>query len=410
MAKYAYLTCELKSRDFDSRLLIAAHLLKRGVTVVVGQLWGMLAGAHQAPKGVFLFKTANTIQIGLAEHVKAWGHKAVLMDEEALALVSPYLMRRIVPPKALLVADAFLFQNQMHRDVLGGQGPLVGSPRVDLLRHYRGLHANDVAACRRAGAYVLINTNYGIHNSAYGAPEAQFNVARDVGMFEEATEEGRAYARSWFETERLNMQAMHDLVTRLQGQLGDRRLVIRPHPTENAHAWKQYTGAEVISESAPVPWLLGADIVVHTNSTTGLEAALLGRPTLNLNPAPTSVFSQTFASNQAACQAQTAEDAATRIKQVLRGETPPRNDDWIPEFPENAADRIAAELAPFMPEAGALTSWPHLQRTDTQLKKFTVSVDEAIGRVNLFFAGAGAPRTKMTVLDDSLFMLSPDNG
>jgi hypothetical protein len=41
---------------------------------------------------------------------------------------------------------------------------------------------------------------------------------------------------------------------------------------------------------------------------------------------------------------------------------------------------------------------------------FTVSVEEAMGRVNLFFAGAGAPKTKMTVLDDSLFMLSPDNG
>lgn len=410
MAKYAYLTCELKSRDFDSRLLIAAHLLKRGVTVVVGQLWSMLAGAHHAPKGVFLFKTANNIQIGLAEHVKAWGHKAVFMDEEALALVSPYLMRRIVPPKALQVADAFLFQNRMHRDVLGGQGPLVGSPRVDLLRNHRGLHAADVAACTRAGRYVLINTNYGIHNSANGPPEVQFNVARTVGMFEDETEEGRAYARSWFETERINMLAMHELVQRLQGQLGDRRLVIRPHPTENAKSWQQYAGAEVITESPPVPWLLGADLVVHSNSTTGLEAALLGRPALNLNPAPVSVFSQTFASNAAAFQAPTPEAAAALIAQVMSGGAPPGNDEWVPEFPENSADLIAEALAPFMPDAGELARWDRLQRTDAQLKKFTVSTDEAISRVNLFLSGAGAPKTKMSVLDDSLFMLAPDNG
>ena len=410
MARYAYLTCELKSRDLDSRLLIAAHLLKRGVSVVVGQLWSMLAGAHQAPKGAFLFKTANTIQIGLAEHVKAWGHKVVMMDEEALALVSPYLMRRIVPPKALQVADAFLFQNRIHRDALGGDGPLVGSPRVDLLRSYRGLHADDVAACTRGGRYVLINTNYGIHNSAYGTPEAQFNVARGVGMFEEETEEGRAYARSWFETERINMLAMHDLVRRLQGQIGDCRLVIRPHPTEKAQTWRQYAGAEVITESPPVPWLLGADIVVHTNSTTGLEAALLGRPALNLNPASVSMFSQTFASNAATFQAPTPEVAAALITQVIGGASPPVNDDWIPDFPENAADRIATELMPFLPEAGPLTTWIHLQRSEAQIKKFTVSVEEAMGRVNLFFAGAGAPKTKMTVLDYSLFMLSPDNG
>ena len=31
-----------------------------------------------------------------------------------------------------------------------------------------------------------------------------------------------------------------------------------------------------------------------------------------------------------------------------------------------------------------------------------MSVAEAMGRVNLFFAGAGAPKTKMSALDDSV--------
>ena len=60
--RYAYLTCELKSRDLDSRLLIADHLLDKGVSVVIGQQWSIVENIETAPVGVFVFKTANKIQ------------------------------------------------------------------------------------------------------------------------------------------------------------------------------------------------------------------------------------------------------------------------------------------------------------------------------------------------------------
>ena len=79
MPRYAYLTCELKSRDLDARLLVAAQLIARGMSVVVGQQWSMNVNAGHVPPGVFLFKSANSIQVEAARKVKTFGHRIIFI-------------------------------------------------------------------------------------------------------------------------------------------------------------------------------------------------------------------------------------------------------------------------------------------------------------------------------------------
>ena len=76
--RYAYLTCELLGRDLDSRLLVAAHLVSRGIACVVGHQWGIFGNLSQCPKGVVLFKTANEVQGRAAADARRAGHKVVM--------------------------------------------------------------------------------------------------------------------------------------------------------------------------------------------------------------------------------------------------------------------------------------------------------------------------------------------
>lgn len=406
MPRIAYLTCELKARDFDSRLLVAAQLLLRGVSVVVGQQWSMVSNAPRAPLGVFLFKTTNKFQVDLALEAKAAGHRIVLMDEESLAVTDPYVIRQFTDPRAVEVADVFMYQTEAHRAVLGGSGPVVGSPRVDLLRDHRAIYQAEADAHKAAGPYILINTSFGLHNSAFAKPETIALVSQAGGAFADNTAEGREYVRSWVATERRNLSAVKNLVTQLLGKQTRHRIVIRPHPTENPETWREFAGAEVVSGSTPAAWIMGSDVTVHCNSTTGLEAALLGRPTLNVNPDPDSAFSRTLATNNSTLQARTPKDAYRLLRKILDENVTEDTAAWMPRLPENASATIADEIARLAPESAQLTGWQQYARVEHHAKKFTVPVDEALSRIQVFLTALGCTGVTVTVLDDSLFMLS----
>jgi surface carbohydrate biosynthesis protein len=407
MPRYAYLMCELKSRDLDARLLVAAHLVARGMSVVVGQQWSMIVNAAHAPAGVFLFKSANTIQADAARRVKACGHRIVFMDEEVLAIVSPYIIRQITAPDVLEIADVFLFQSEMHREILKGSGPIVGSLRVDLLRDYRELYQAEADAFRRDGRYLLINTNYGLVNNSFADPMTILETTRKAGSIEAETAEGKAYIRSWIDVETRNKAEMERLLALLQGKLGDIRIVLRSHPTENPDPWTKFPEVHVVSGSAPTGWLLGAEFIVHTNSTTGMEAALLNKPVLNMNPEPNTPFSEQYVMNHAPPQAANAEQAASYIIRALA--QPPRSEPatWLPTFPPQCANLVADEIAARAIEGPAITRWDRGERSDHQIKKFTVSPQEFVDRLQPFLVRSGCSGVECVMLDDSIFLLKP---
>ena len=409
MPRYAYLMCELKSRDLDARLLVAAQLIARGMSVVVGQQWSMNVNAGHVPPGVFLFKSANSIQVEAARKVKTYRHRIVFMDEEVLAVISPYIIRQITGPGVFDVADVFLFQSETHREILNGSGPVVGSLRVDLLRDYRELYQAEADEFKRDGRYLLINTNYGLVNNAFANIPSILETTRQAGSIETETAEGRAYIQSWIDVETRNKAEMEKLIGLLQGKLGDVRIVLRSHPTENPAPWTKFPDVRVVSGSAPTGWLLGAEFIVHTNSTTGMEAALLEKPVLNMNPKPNTPFSEQYVMNHARPLAADAEEAATYILDALSKPSRREPATWLPTFPPQCATLVADEIAARAIESPAISRWDRLERSDPQIKKFTVSPEEFVARLKPFLVRAGVASVEAVVLDDSVFLLKPEN-
>jgi surface carbohydrate biosynthesis protein len=271
--RLAYLLCELKARDFAARLMIAEELLKRRCPVVVGQRWSIAFNARFAPRGCYLFPTSNAIQAATMEGVAAAGHLIAAADEEALALAGEAVLLNVAP--ATLDRSVFLTHSTDQHETLRAKYPkadlrLTGSARVDLLRR-------EATGAGKGEGYVLFNTNFPMTNGLWGDREAAAAPLRQVGLTD---------IDERFAFEEARKTALIPVIEKAL-RLLTVPVVIRPHPAESPTMWRDlaqgHPHARVVVGESPGPWIAGARIVVHADCTTGLEAALMGKPVLNIS-------------------------------------------------------------------------------------------------------------------------------
>jgi surface carbohydrate biosynthesis protein len=402
LAPVAYLTCEIKGRDLPSRLLIATHLLKLGYSVVIGQQWSMIVNLAMAdaPKGAVLFKTANKIQAGLMANCAAAGHIVIASDEEALpAAIEHY--GRTIDPAAADACHLFLAINPPHRDALIGVAPkfrdrivVTGTARVDVLQ-------GATSQRPRTEDYLLINTSFGRINSVWGDGRAAVDMWISAGGLEPGPETTKL-VESRLAFERRTLEETHRLIDHLLATTPI-DIVIRPHPSERPELWRERYGfrerVQIVPRSDPVPWMQHARVVIHSESSTGVEAAIMGVRALNFSPA--AGWSERLIVNQVNVTARTAAEAEAVIARYVAGgpwPAAPQSTDSL--FPSGGAAATAAILANALPAPGphGITGWRRIDRTDLWKDKFTVSPEELRGLIG------GA---RITVLDDSLFLLEP---
>ena len=397
MQRIVYLLCELKARDFEPRLLIAAALLKAGCAVVVGQRWGMAHNGPTAQQGCYLFPTANAIQAATMATVAQGGHIIAAADEEALALAGPAMLE-ILAPESLKHA-AFFAHSDLHARAVSTAFPgsnitVTGSARIDLCA------AQAANVPRPETPYVLVNTNFPLTNSLWGSPEnaqAQLNMGGLTDAAERvAWEAGR---REKF---------MPVLTWMLENFAGE--IVIRPHPAENAGLWQglaaQKPNVRVIVGESPGPWLAGARLVIHTDSTTGLEAVVMGRPVLNISTEPDwgAKFVMRFINTTV-----TSADAAIAALAGFRatGTLPPPPQAVAEMYPARGAQRTADAILRLLQArdakpVGGDFRWQPVDRPEVLKRKITISKAEV----------ADSPHIKPThaavhQIDESLFLLIP---
>jgi surface carbohydrate biosynthesis protein len=372
----AYILCELTSRDLDSGILIAKHLRAKGYPVVLGQIWAIITNLIEAaPRGAVLFRTANAIQAGAMAQCAEAGHAVLAMDEEALPLDGSAVLEN-VDAAAFENSRRFLAQSESHAETLKTAFPqayitVTGSPRVELL--LSGVHTPE------PGPYVLFNTGFGLTNSLWGGEEEAVRrmlLAQPLPYEEVKT-------RLFYER-----TVMPELMALIRWLVPQYPVVVRPHPSENAATWQAIEGVRVVTGSNPIPWILGATVTVHSNSTTGLEAAVLGRPSINLSPPAFAAWTARFATRRINLTVADAAQAQGPLIAALNGKPLQQAN---PTFPPHGARNIADALEAFLPPPGPIAElhWRRVERTAPQRAKFTAAIGNAVA------------------LDDSVFLLSP---
>ena len=400
MHSVAYLLCELKSRDLDSRALIAAYLLKSGIPVVVGQKWGIWANKLTSPRGCYLFATANSIQGADMVEVRDAGHMVIASDEEALPLVDSIAN---VAPNAVEACDKFLVDTEAHKSILVARYGhaaekfiVSGSPRLEAIRttEFEPIGGSP---------YILFNTSFALINSVWG------DLRTALTTFLSGSDFGEEDARLWLEAER----AAYDLVVPLVGYFCTRyRVVMRPHPAERAQTWRDtFPDVEVVEGTLSLPWISSSKVMVHANSTTGLEAALMRVPAINLNPIP--AYGDRYVLKEINKTVSTAQDAINALESILEDQRGSQLEKssmdalFPPDGAKSTARSIVSELGDTQKLSGDFPWRPLAHRTDTQKSKFTVSREEFQASLDRAMATVGTTPCQIRTLDDSVFLAVP---
>lgn len=331
---WVHLPIEVKSRELQSRLLLACVAAERGYGAVLGRK-GTLAGmADILPRGIYVEKSCQLAGLDGFRTRAALGHVECCLDEEGVVYIDAedYTAGRLSAVPLDQMARFFAWGDDQAAVVGRFHTPTIsrirvtGNPRVDLWRpELRGVHERQAAEIRaQHGRFVLIATAFATVNNARG--EGYFlEVQADNGRL--ASADGRAKAEAYIEYSGAIFGAMRDTVAGLARARPDLTVVVRPHPSEDLSVWEDLASAQpnlgVRREGSITPWLLAADAVVHNNSTSGLEAALLGRPTIAFVPRQDARFDQNLP-NAVSHAAPTLEALIDHVDVALRcGRLPP---------------------------------------------------------------------------------------
>lgn len=292
----AYLLIEESGREFDSRLLIAANLIALNVEVVIAPQWSVWEALGTLPRGVILFKGNNSAQARSMRLAHQYGFQVASIEEELLGVIDDREVRRIYDPLSAQFSDRFLVHGEKHAGALktyfGAACPpvcIVGNPRIDLLRGQFGepIRAAGKALADRLGRYILINTNFASINPRSSDSVGYLELCRSAGVTDPTNPTSMNDFFAWCGWEHENLRSIVALVHALRETAIPARIIIRPHPSENRTSWEKafrdFEGVSVIREGDHLPWTAGASLLVHPGSTTGLEAAILGTPTINLS-------------------------------------------------------------------------------------------------------------------------------
>ena len=286
LLKTVILPCEIKTREFDSKLLLGCILAERGYRVIVGSRNHIHMALGRLPRSVYLGKDVRHSSLQIVRILKRLGHQFIAQDEEAQLYYTRATYRTArVHPEVLKEAKCLLAWGPDNalawREAAAYNGApilLTGNGRIDLMRpEMRGLHqarAKELSA--KYGRFILINTNFGSLNHFFTnltalAPPEKLDAGANIWEME-LSHHRYAIFRSFL-----------NLLPRLATRFPKTNFILRPHPSENHETWiKAAQGAPnvfVSHEDGVIPWILASEAVIHNGCTTGLEAYILdGQP------------------------------------------------------------------------------------------------------------------------------------
>lgn len=289
---------ENQVRELDAKLLVAVLAAQEGWTSVIGSKWSIHERIGRFPPSIYIAKSFIQRDVKMLEIMRRIGHYVIAWDEEAVVTFPPeiYYARR-VGRGAFNVIDLLVAWGEDNRDLLYGHPEcrretvhVLGNPRADLLRpEMRELFQDRVNELRREyGDFILVNTNF----NAVNCYLTNWNLLyMDQGEWVRgygAAGMPEDYVKGRFEYKQAMFEAYRALIPAIAEAFPNRRIILRPHPSENHDFWRRllggYANVEVNSKGNVVPWLIASDCLIQSGCTTAVEGFLLGTRIVSFVP------------------------------------------------------------------------------------------------------------------------------
>lgn len=286
-----YITVETTSRELEAKTLLACYAAICGFDVVIG-LEDMVRRLCRFSKpGIFFDKSLHSEYPGVFKKLKKAGYLVVVSDEEGLVVNEDQYCRFGIGDGVSDTVDMIFTWGKMHRSLIykampGYAGSVIdaGNPRMDILgADLRRIFDPRVLEIKRKyGDFILVNTRYGFANNVVGGEEYKKRILR--GEFGEKID----YLLKYYDFEDILWNEFLQMTLSLSRRYPDRRIILRPHPSESIEKWQEALGdlsnVHVIREGNVHPWILASDLLIHNGCSTAIEALLLDVPCVCYRP------------------------------------------------------------------------------------------------------------------------------
>ncbi len=296
---------EIIARELDSKLVTASALAARGCRSIIGHKEAITAIGQASERIVWqgkgLFSDRSTHHLAddlIGKHSITMFHQ----DEGAMHPVNSWtenvLQKHYVDQIRKRSISRVCMWGARQKEVYVAHAPEVdgivtvtGSPRFDLcLPKYAWMTAERCEELRRRHApYILVCSRFTAIAHAEGIVDP-FRRKLNPKIWPESFDM-RKVTDLWFDKWRRDVQDFADflvLAKEIAVNFPNYTIIMRPHPSESLAFYKQalssFENVVVTREGGVLPWIRSAELVVHSNCTTGIEAVLAGRPVVNLLP------------------------------------------------------------------------------------------------------------------------------
>jgi len=290
---------ENQVRELDPKLLLACIAARRGFSSVIGSHRDIDLRIASFPRSLYLCKSFTVSNLKMFRIIHKLGHKIVSWDEEALVHLPSemYYSRRLSPLTMKYVSHLFAWGEdnaelwrQYPKSPAGLPIHITGNPRNDMLRpEMRAFYESDVKEISNFyGEFILINTNFN-HVNSFSPVQNLFqpvNYPGEKAIFGKAARGmTREYAEGFRDHKTAIFEDFQRLIPNLEKEFPNYTIVVRPHPTESQDIYNgiaaQCERVQVTNEGNVVPWLMATRALIHNGCTTGVEAFLMGVPTIS---------------------------------------------------------------------------------------------------------------------------------
>ncbi len=280
---------EVKSREFKSRVYLAARLLELGHKVYIGnsQILRKLKILSFAP-GLILENDVTKSSSNYLKRLKNLGHLCLALDEEALCPISDsWYVKQRVDPKSLELLDTFFTRGNDDKKAIEecykcDPKKLVpaGNPRLDILRSNLSPLLN-----YNSDSYILIISRFSRSNPfSITRDQVLSNVQRKFAL----NEKDMNFYKGYFNHTNKLFDHFINMSKSLAEKFLNRQVIIRPHPSENIDTWINYMesnqNVKISSFGTAEEVASGSSLVLHNGCTAGLESAILGLPVFSYMP------------------------------------------------------------------------------------------------------------------------------
>lgn len=305
--QWVVLRMETKSREFQSRTLLAYNLVKKGYGVIITRDYGEKVKIF--PKGTFLLNNIFETNNHLLKKITKQNNDIVVLDEEGLVYVSEEQYLKRVPEKNLDLISKFLCFGKEQYEILARSFPnykdkfaITGNPRINLLNNnFDAVEHDSVNEIKNNhNPYILIVSNFTMVN-LFGAGldlKDRYNQILQKYYrlkFINSDEDLEEFNSSFNHINSIFESFLH-LVGVLAEKYPDYKIIIRPHPSEDKRIWKElekkYQNVRVLFEGGLTEWIKSSDLVIQNSCTSAIESLFLDKNCISYRPFINDKFDQ----------------------------------------------------------------------------------------------------------------------